>query len=89
MDSDWYLTSPEYKAITLTSVMKMMDSTTSQVIKSALDGTFTGGVVVGTLANAGVQLAPFHDLDSLVSAELKAEVEQLKADIIAGTIVLP
>jgi len=28
-------------------------------------------------------------LDSLVSAELKAEVEQLKADIIAGTIVLP
>ena len=89
VDSDWYLTSPEYKAITLTSVMKMMDSTTSQVIKSALDGTFTGGVVVGTLANAGVQLAPFHDLDSLVSAELKAEVEQLKADIIAGTIVLP
>jgi basic membrane protein A len=68
--------------------MKMMDSTTKQVIKSVIDGTFTGGNVVGTLANNGVQIAPFHDLDSLVSAELKAEVEQLKADIIAGKIVL-
>lgn len=88
VDSDWYLTSPEYASITLTSVMKMMDSTTKQVIKSVIDGTFTGGNVVGTLANNGVQIAPFHDLDSLVSAELKAEVEQLKADIIAGKIVL-
>ncbi len=51
-------------------------------------GTFTGGNVIGTLANEGVALAPFHQLDHLVSDELKAELEQLKADIIAGVIVL-
>ena len=88
VDSDWFLTSPEYADITLTSVMKLMDATTLQVIKSVLDGTFVGGDVVGTLANNGVALAPFHDLASLVPAELAAEVEQLKADIIAGTITL-
>jgi len=88
VDSDWYLTSPEYAAITFTSVMKLMDATTTAVIKSVLDGTFAGGVSVGTLANAGVALAPFHDLDGMVPAEVKAEIEQLKADIISGAISL-
>jgi basic membrane protein A and related proteins len=88
VDSDWFLTSPEYASITLTSVQKLMDATTFAVIKSVLDGTFVGGVSVGTLENNGVALAPFHDLASMVSPELQAELDQLKADIIAGTIVL-
>ena len=86
VDSDWVLTSPEYADITLTSVMKLMDSTTFQVIQSVVDGTFKGGNVVGTLENKGVDIAPFHNLDSIVPAELKAEIEQLKADIIAGKV---
>ncbi len=86
VDSDWFLTSPEYADITLSSVMKLMDATTMQVIKSVIDGTFQGGVAVGTLANNGVSLAPLHNLESLASAELMAEIEQLKAEIIAGTL---
>ena len=88
VDSDWFLTSPEYGNITLTSVMKKMDATTVQVIKSMIDGTFEGGVVVGTLENEGVDIAPFHDLSNLISAEVQAELDQIKADIIAGVIVL-
>ena len=45
----------------------------------------TGGII-GTLANNGVSIAPYHEFDSKVDAGLKAEVEKLKADIIAGTI---
>ena len=86
VDTDWTVTSPEYSAITLTSVLKHMDVTTLNAVKSVLDGTFTGGVTVGTLTNGGVGLAEFHALDSMVSAELKAELEQVKADIVAGTI---
>ena len=89
VDSDWALTSPEYADITLTSVIKLMDATTFQVIQSVVDGTFQGGVdAVGTVANNGVGLAPYHDLASMIPAELAAEIEQLKADIIAGTITL-
>jgi len=89
VDSDWALVSTQYAGITLTSVIKLMDATTFQVIKSVVDGTFKGGEnVVGTLANNGVGLAPYHDLASLVPAELAAEIEQLKADIIAGTLTL-
>ena len=41
---------------------------------------------LGTLENNGVSLAPYHEFDSKVDAELKAEVDKLKADIIAGTV---
>jgi basic membrane protein A len=86
VDSDWFLTAPDYADIELTSILKNMDVTTMNVIKSAMDGTFAGGNTVGNLANGGVGLAPFHNLDGVVSAELKAELEQVKADILAGTI---
>jgi basic membrane protein A and related proteins len=86
VDSDWVLTSPDYADITLTSVLKNMDITTKDAIKAAKDGTFKGGVTVGTLTNGGVGLAPYHNFDSVVPADLKAEIETVKADIIAGTV---
>jgi basic membrane protein A and related proteins len=86
VDSDWYLTAPDYKAIILTSVLKNMDITTFDAIKSVMDGTFKGGVTVGTLENNGVGLASFHDLESMVPAELSGELDSIKADIIAGKI---
>jgi basic membrane protein A len=89
VDADWVLTNADYKDITLTSVLKNMDATTFEVIKTVVDGTYKGGTnVFGTLANGGVGLAPYHEFDSKVSAELKAEIEQLKKDIIDGKIKL-
>jgi basic membrane protein A len=86
VDADWYETVPDYKDIVLTSVLKNMNITTKGAIQQAMEGTFAGGVIVGTLENGGVGLAPFHDADSLVSAELKAELEAISAEIIAGNI---
>lgn len=86
VDSDWYLTAPDYKDIILTSVMKNMDITTFQAIEMAMEGTFEGGVIVGNLENGGVGLAPFHDLESMVPADLVAELEQIKADVISGAV---
>ena len=86
VDADWYETVPDYKDIVLTSVLKNMNITTKGSIQQAMEGTFAGGVIVGTLENGGVGLSPFHDADSLVSAELKAELETIAAEIIAGNI---
>ncbi len=88
VDSDWFLTATDYQDIELTSVMKNMDVTTLNVIKSAMDGTFKGGNTIGNLANGGVGLAPFHNLDSVVSATLKTELDQVKADLLSGAITL-
>jgi phosphate/phosphite/phosphonate ABC transporter binding protein len=86
VDADWYLTNPDYADIILTSVLKNMDVTTVAAIKSVMDGTFKGGVTVGDLKNGGVGLAPFHDLESVVPKDVVAELDAVKADIIAGTL---
>ena len=86
VDVDQYVTDPERKGVYLTSVEKKMDSTVFAAIKAAMDGTFEGGVVVGTLASGGVGIAPFHDLESAVSDGLKAEIAALTQAIIDGSI---
>ncbi|HLC01610.1 MAG TPA: BMP family ABC transporter substrate-binding protein [Anaerolineales bacterium] len=86
VDSDWVNVNPQYAEITLTSVLKNMDVTTQNAIKSVIDGTFQGGVTVGTLENGGVGLAPFHNMDSMVSADLKAELDQVAQGVISGEI---
>ncbi|WP_422935919.1 BMP family lipoprotein [Sinomonas sp. P47F7] len=86
VDSDGYLTAPDYKSVLLSSVQKTMATAVEAVIKDDTNGKFDATPYVGTLANGGVALAPYHDLDSSVSADLKSEVDQLKKDIVSGTV---
>ncbi|HAG59946.1 MAG TPA: BMP family ABC transporter substrate-binding protein [Arthrobacter bacterium] len=86
VDSDGYLTAPEYKSVILSSVQKTMATAVETVIKDDKDGKFDATPYIGTLDNGGVALAPFHDLDSAVPADLKSELDQLKKDIVSGTV---
>jgi basic membrane protein A len=86
VDADQTQTDPGNADVYLTSVLKRMDSTVMQVIKQTMDGKFAGGMMVGTLANEGVSLAPYHSFDSAVPAALKAEIEAIRTGIIAGSI---
>ena len=86
VDTDWTVFAPEYKKVTLTSVLKRLDLTVVDGVKAVKDGSFTGGTHVATLANNGVGLADFHDLDYLVTVKTKSDLQKIKADIIAGTI---
>ena len=86
VDNDWAVVNEAYADITLTSVMKFMDVTTFNAIKSVVEGTFEAGLIMGTLANGGVGLADYHEMASMVSGDLQAEVDGLAAQIIAGEI---
>ena len=86
VDTDWAASEPTYADIILTSVMKNLDMTVVRAVKAIEEGTFTGGIHIGTLETNEVGLAPFHELESLISDEVKAELEQIKADIIVGKI---
>lgn len=86
VDSDGFLTAPDYKDIMLSSVMKQMGTAVETVVTDDKNGKFTSDPYVGTLANDGVQLAPFHDFDSAVPAELKSELDQIKKDIVDGKL---
>lgn len=87
VDSDWY-ESTEYGSIVITSVVKQIGQAVFDTVDEANSGNFTSEPYVGTLANEGVGLAPFHDFDSQVPQELKDAVADLQQQIIDGALVV-
>ena len=87
VDTDQYLSiGPPTNGAIITSAQKAIDVSVLDVIRKNAGGDLGGEDYVGTLANNGVLLSPFHDFEDDISAELKAEIEALKAEIIAGTV---
>ncbi len=89
VDTDGCVSAPQYCKYFLTSVMKGIQTSVKTAVLDAKNGTFKGGNYVGTLANGGVALAPFHDFASKVPASLQSELAQIKAGIINGSIQTP
>lgn len=88
VDTDGFVSMPNYKASIATSVGKAMDVAVLEAIKAAKEGTFNNEPYVGTLKNEGAYLAPFHDYDGKVTAETKAELKQIEEDIVSGKLVI-
>ncbi|GGM25305.1 BMP family ABC transporter substrate-binding protein [Micromonospora sonchi] len=87
VDVDGCESTPDCAAILTTVVKNIPGAVKEAVLKAAAGEQLAADPgFVGTLANDGVSLAPFHEYDSKVPAELKAEVDKLKADIAAGTV---
>ncbi|MEV1329055.1 BMP family ABC transporter substrate-binding protein [Micromonospora costi] len=89
VDVDGCESTPDCSAIVTTVVKNIPDAVKEAVLKAAGGEKLQAKPgFVGTLANNGVSIAPYHDFDSKVPAELKAEVDKIKADIAAGTITV-
>jgi len=82
----------------LTSMLKQVDVSVYLAIKAAVEGTFKGGievfgldrtVTIGDTTYGGVGYALDKYNEDLVSAEIIAKVEEAKAKIISGEIVVP
>ncbi len=86
VDTDGYVSVPDFKDVILTSVEKAMDVAVFDAVKASMEDNFSSEMYVGTLENEGVRLSPFHDFESKVPAELGTELEDVKAKIIAGEI---
>jgi basic membrane protein A len=88
VDVDGCVSAPQYCKYFITSVQKGIVAAVSTAVTGTANGSFKGGNYVGTLANGGVALAPFHDFDSKVPAALKSELAQVKAGIVDGSITV-
>ncbi|WP_448003787.1 BMP family lipoprotein [Agromyces bauzanensis] len=89
VDSDGYESlAEEFRPVLLTSVLKNTQEAMVEIVGAVLDDTFTSDPYVGTLENGGVEIAPYHDLAPLVSAELDAEIDELRQRIISGDLVV-
>ena len=86
VDDDGVLSNASYASVIMTSVTKGIATAVKTSVTNAYNGSFTATPFIGTLANNGTGLAPFHDFASKVPATLQSELNTVKADIISGTI---
>jgi basic membrane protein A len=94
VDLDQCISLPDYCGTLLTSAQKNIGAAVITAVNSAYKGTKGGTNYVGTLKNGGVQISTLDRTEkawtdvfgTLVTAELKAEVEALKAAIIDGSV---
>jgi basic membrane protein A and related proteins len=86
VDTDGCVSAQQYCSLFITSIVKNMDVAVENSLKQGLDGTFKGGIYTGTLQNNGVGIAPFHDFDSQISADVKSQLTTIKQGIEDGSI---
>jgi basic membrane protein A len=86
VDVDQYVSNPNEKEVYLTSVIKKIDAAVQDTILNVINTGKVGDDYVGTLTNAGLDLAPFHDQAADVPQALQDEIAKLRQDIIDGTI---
>lgn len=86
VDSDVYETDPSVADLLLTSILKNISNAVFDVVTGASSGDFDNAPYVGTLENEGVGLAGFHDFEGSVDPGLAAELDEVRAGIIDGSI---
>jgi basic membrane protein A len=87
VDVDQYYSLPGVSNVLLTSCMKRLDVVVQSEILKVFNGTFQGGVVIHyNLKNNGVDVAPYHDYESLIPDSIKQAMTDIKTGIMNGTI---
>ena len=86
VDTDGCKSAPQYCKYFVTSVTKGLTTSVKQYADKVAAGNFPSGNYIGTLANGGTGLAPFHQWDSRIPSNLKSQLDKIKQDIISGKI---
>ena len=87
VDTDGCVSAPQFCSVFLSSVTKGLTSSVTKYALAVAAGAKLGGTnFVGTLANGGTGLAPFHNFDTKVPAALKAQLAAVSKGIQDGSI---
>jgi len=86
VDVDQYNTYPEVQSALISSAMKKVDAAVYNYLKSVSDKSVKGGAVLANIQNGGVGLAPFHDWDSKIPADVKTKIQTATAGLKDGSI---
>jgi basic membrane protein A len=86
VDVDQFLSYPDVDSCLITSAEKHLDLAVTAAIKSLVQGSFASGISTFDITNDGIGLAPYHNFDSQISADIKAKITDIAAKLKAGTI---
>ena len=81
VDTDQWETLPAAHSCLVSSAMKLITPGVVELVQASVDGAFPGGNYFG-----GAGLAPFHDFDSVVPDDVKADLERIDAGLKDGSI---
>jgi len=86
VDVDQYYTFPAVKEALVSSAMKNIDVAVYAFLKTVKDNSYKSGVFEGNAGNSGIGLAPFHDWENRVPANVKAKIIEATEGLKNGTI---
>jgi len=90
VDADQYETVPGSGDVMLTSAIKKVDVAAFDAIVQAIEGSFPGGENISYgLAEDAVGMAPYHDFEDVVPAEITDQVDAAREGILDGSIAVP
>jgi basic membrane protein A len=91
VDVDQFISVPGNEAIMLSSVLKRIDNAVFDAVEAAMGldgGQWASNLYIGTLENEGVGMAPFHEFEDDVPADLVTEIDGLREALIAGDVTV-
>jgi basic membrane protein A and related proteins len=89
VDTDGCVSAAQYCKYFVSSVTKGIVSAVKNAVLTAAAGKNVGGTYIGTLANGGAVLSPFHDYASKVPTSLQNELKTIQTGIENGSIQTP
>ncbi len=81
VDVDQYNTFPEVAPSLLTSAMKNADVAVGEAVRAFAAGELQSGILISNMANEGISLAPYHDLEDRVSEACNTAVSTAESGL--------
>ena len=86
VDVDQFVSTPATSSCTVVSAEKKLKNAVSSAIQQIAAGTAKGGALRLDITTDSVGLSPFHDSQSLITADIQAKIDKAVADMKAGTL---
>jgi len=86
VDVDQFLSYPEVASCLITSAEKHLDVAVKAAIADVVHGSFTPGIKTFDISNDGIGIAPYHDWDSKIPADVKTKMTQVQSGLKNGSI---
>ena len=86
VDVDQFVSYPDVDSCLITSAEKHLDLAVKTAIANMVHSTFKNGILSFDVSNDGIGLAPFHNFDSQISADIKSKIADIESKLKSGAI---
>ncbi|MEP6752262.1 MAG: BMP family ABC transporter substrate-binding protein [Candidatus Dormiibacterota bacterium] len=86
VDVDQFVSYPDVASCLITSAQKHVSKAVLAAIRNLVQNSWKSGLLTFDITNDGIGLAPYHDWDSKISADIKAKIADTMAKLKDGSL---